>query len=347
MQAERLFFGLLWGGIAGIIIYFCLYIVLTFLGAIGMGNLEKGAEWAHPFALHFGLASPVIGLIIGVAMNAREQEQERKDQEYRQKRDRADAQDRKDKAAAELERQKKQLGTLETSSRQGFLTLFELVPSADAHLDCAEEEFTEGAFAPFWDEIEHATNKLAAYHSTVLSICMNAKQYKEQAARLTIPIAPLSLDRRFPDARPVAQRLAQLVRAAQKNFHFATIYEQRKTNKLLYEGFGTLASAISSLNDKISSSLGELSKSMDDILETAREQKEIIQSVADRDSLAMLMARVKAYCSNQSESKADLAKYLRVCSSDVDEWLLAGEEPSNYQIILIRDWLGEKARKVR
>ena len=64
----------------------------------------------------------------------------------------------------------------------------------------------------------------------------------------------------LPDARPTAQRLAVVVRKAQKDFHFATIFEQRKTNKILVAGFSTLASAIYEIGDAISYSLNNLAQ---------------------------------------------------------------------------------------
>jgi uncharacterized phage infection (PIP) family protein YhgE len=172
-------------------------------------------------------------------------------------------------AAAELQRKKADLASLLTSARRDFLTLRELVQLADINLDAAEGNFAEEAFSPFWDEVENATNKLAAYDEGIRRVNDNAKDYKNRALKLSASEIPeFSLPAgKLPDARPVAQRLSEIVRKAQKNFQFAMIYEQRKTNQLLYAGFGSLGIAIYSLRDKLSQSLSALSESVNSSLQ--------------------------------------------------------------------------------
>ena len=83
-----------------------------------------------------------------------------------------------------------------------------------------------------------------------------------------------------PDPRGTVDRLAQIMRKAMNNPHpqFATIYyqrktiyEQRKTNTLLVEGFSTLGTAIYAVGDSITSSIADLSASLhadaEDVLE--------------------------------------------------------------------------------
>jgi hypothetical protein len=53
-----------------------------------------------------------------------------------------------------------------------------------------------------------------------------------------------------------------IVRRAQKDFQFASIYEQRKTNQLLVGGFASLAQAINQLGDRLQSSLESLATSI-------------------------------------------------------------------------------------
>lgn len=139
------------------------------------------------------------------------------------------------------------------------------VSAAGGQLDKAENEFAEGAFAPFWDEIERAANNLAAYRNQVAVINRLARigiayqtVRKRSPACLPVQLAKGAL----PDARPAAIRLSAMVRAAQKDFQFATIYELRKTNKLLVAGFKTLALAISDLGDAIYESLNDLSRNL-------------------------------------------------------------------------------------
>jgi len=155
---------------------------------------------------------------------------------------------------------------LHTETHKAYLDISNHVATADQHLAAAEKEFNAGAFAPFWDQIEHAANELAAYKNEVEHVRRSVEVYKTEATeleRLSVPAPPLDLaGRQLPDGRPVAARFAAIVRKAQTNFQFAVIFEQRKTNQLLHTGFGNLGAAIYSLGDSINASLSTLSKSL-------------------------------------------------------------------------------------
>ena len=161
------------------------------------------------------------------------------------------------------------LETLKTSAESHIVSLRDLLPQAAADLDRADRDFSERAFAPFWDAIESAARALANYHSGVTKIrdasvehALRAGILPEMPSRLEIATGD------FPDARPVAQRLASTVRKAQKDFEFATIYEQRKTNQLLFAGFQTLAAAIDHMQESIASALSDLAETVGASLET-------------------------------------------------------------------------------
>lgn len=155
---------------------------------------------------------------------------------------------------------------LQSETQKACLEISAHVADAEKHLDAAEKEFAEGAFAPFWDRIEHAANELAAYKNEVEHMRRNVDVYHNEAGvleKLTGSAPPLTVPwNALPDARPVASRFAAIVRKAQTNFQFAVIYEQRKTNQLLHAGFGTLGAAIYSLGESINASLDTLSKSL-------------------------------------------------------------------------------------
>ena len=127
---------------------------------------------------------------------------------------------------------------------------------ADAALDQAEVEFADGAFAPFWDEIEAAANCLARVDEAVREIASVSEHYWDHTAKLDEPPPPLMIDpSSLPDIEGIAERLQSVVCPAQRDFQFATIFEQRKTNQLLVNGFGTLAWAIAEISDRLSRSL--------------------------------------------------------------------------------------------
>lgn len=193
------------------------------------------------------------------------------------------------------------LKSIITSSENEFNKLPNFIEDSKWYLDKAEDEFSDGAFAPFWDAIESATNSLAAYHQNINQLTRTTQDYdikanefslwinkinygvvyniKNQPFTIEAPEFKLPLGK-LPDAIPTAERLAKIVRKAQKDFHFATIYEQRKTNQLLYQGFRSLGDAIYSIGSEISFSLDGLSNklnvSLSDLLESSHEQNRII-----------------------------------------------------------------------
>lgn len=190
---------------------------------------------------------------------------------------------------AHLNNSKDTISRLLTESKSLLNNFAALISEAEHHLTQAKHEFDEGAFAPFWDEIEHAVNKLASYHQNIKQLDYFRQKYQEQAALLrvdSIQVPPLDITHgRIVDARPTAKRLASIVRMAQKDFQFATIYEQRKTNKLLYEGFRSLGDAIYSMGNEITSSLQTLSSgfrvSLDDLLDATQVQTKTISMQTD------------------------------------------------------------------
>lgn len=291
--------GLIIGAILGYLmaVFFGIFNSIFCTQRIGTPDVVALSKSITSFSLAFMPLGAIIGFILPVMDELRRQAvldtEQRRERETKQRREReaveAQQQCERDQAAAELERNKNHLSSLVATTRHDYLALPELVAAGDIHLDRAEAEFADRVFAPFWDEIEHATNKLAAYHQGIRRISTNAAAYEQLSSRLSIQTPSFSLpEGKLPDARIVAERLSKIVRAAQKDFQFATIYEQRKTNQLLYVGFGTLGAALSSLGHAISSSLQELSdsvhSSLDDLLQATLDQTEMMESVSERQA---------------------------------------------------------------
>ncbi len=150
---------------------------------------------------------------------------------------------------------------------------------AEVALGEAEKEFKEGAFAPFWDAVEKVVISLGNFDQAVKFVVENSQQHLECVESLDNdrPVFSVALDN-LPDPRSTSQRLHSIVRRAQKDFQFATIYEQRKTNEILVAGFGDLANALTNMDDRISSSLNDLastiSLSLAEINETLESESE-------------------------------------------------------------------------
>jgi hypothetical protein len=138
-----------------------------------------------------------------------------------------------------------------------------LVTEACTRLEQADHEYRENAYAPFWSAIEAAAIALATYEGYIEDVGRNADEYAKCTAMIRADLPAFDLgERELPSVAAPLERMRYLVRAAQTDFPFATIYEQRKTNQLLVAGFQTLEQAIWQLGDRFDSSLETFSRSL-------------------------------------------------------------------------------------
>ena len=138
-----------------------------------------------------------------------------------------------------------------------------LAQAAERAIDKAEEEFADGVFAPFWDAVEVTTTKLAEFEFIVQQVVQRSQDYNNARAKLLGPAPAFDFGLKvLPDATHASNRLKAIVRQAQKNPHFATIYELRKTNRILVEGFTNLGQALTEVGDRLESSMDTLRSSL-------------------------------------------------------------------------------------
>lgn len=151
---------------------------------------------------------------------------------------------------------------LSTSS----FALFEAMPkhlmNAEELLDQAELDFDEGAFEPFWDSIEQCALRLGHLDDGVRTITSNSQLHTEVARHYEETVSPfpivLESVKGMVAANVTADRMKGIVRKAQRNFQFTTIFQQRKTNQLLIAGFNNLAQALDGMGRRIESSINDL-----------------------------------------------------------------------------------------
>ena len=178
-----------------------------------------------------------------------------------------------------------------TNAVKMFESLPEEIKTAELALDKAEEEFEDGAFVPFWDVVERAVTHLARFDQVINQILSQSCSYKLMLKDYDSPppVFSLNIDK-LPDASSTADKLQRIVRRAQKNFHFTTIYEQRKTNQILVQGFQSLGQALSDMTYRIESSIDALSEffsnSMSDLVRSNRENALEIKDQLKTDSEA-------------------------------------------------------------
>jgi hypothetical protein len=127
----------------------------------------------------------------------------------------------------------------------------------------AEIEFSENAFAPFWDAVEAAAQHLAVFidHTNQLSRGAAAYYTSLEGRKHTFPIFPAHAST-LPDPAHAVAELRRLVRMGQTNFQFATIWEHRRTREVLIAGFRTLGEAVGNLGVAVQSSVGDLRRSI-------------------------------------------------------------------------------------
>lgn len=142
-------------------------------------------------------------------------------------------------------------------------TLLHYLQRADSDLQVAENDFRDGAFAPFWDAIERTAISLSCFDEVTHQLTVQADRYYTSLRDRdhTFPQFPVDITA-LPDPSHTTDRMQALVRKAQCNFQFAMIYEQRKTNNILKHGFMSLASAISELGTTLSDSMDGLRESL-------------------------------------------------------------------------------------
>ncbi len=132
----------------------------------------------------------------------------------------------------------------------------------------AEVDFSESAFGPFWDSIEEAASLLAKTEKNSFRIRLNIDEYKKLVVefRSEPPSIPNSA-KILNNGRRLISKMKRLVRAAQRDFYFASIYEQRKTNQILITGFKNLKEAMEGLGTSLKDSTMEIVNAISEMAE--------------------------------------------------------------------------------
>lgn len=243
-----------------------LHVMLILIIAIGYPLGFVGAIlgwWSTTYIPIVGTGMFIVGGIGFYIINKIESSQEAKAKAKAQ--EEARLQRHREEQAAQKYYRKEIIGLGERS-----IVLFESMPehltNAEGWLDQAEVDFADGAFAPFWDSVENAANWLASFDERIRQIENNLSRYIELISKYydvppSFPLAHQSVERLGVGAA-TAKRMHAIVRTAQRNYQFASIYEQRKTNKILVAGFTNLAAALNDMAWHITDSINDLSSSV-------------------------------------------------------------------------------------
>jgi len=153
----------------------------------------------------------------------------------------------------------------------------EYLSDASRYLRIAEQEYNENAFSPFWDQVEKATRSLSEFYDDIKKLCQNGKEYtsKLYGKIHNFPVFIYDLEAEKINPAPVVSELNRIVRKGQTNFQFATIFEQKRTQKILIMGFRNLGDAINNLSYSMESAMSELTSSLSD------DMQRVSRSIAD------------------------------------------------------------------
>ena len=177
----------------------------------------------------------------------------------------------------EAERQKKERDRLQyiqslnerllrdtlTSAAVSYTEIPGHLVSAEHCLDRAETEFEERAFDPYWDAIESALRALGEADCRFNAIRNYLDQSKKLIEKLdgqsvSFPVAQADVFRLKTSTSSVRGRLDDILRMAQTDIEFTSIYHLRRHNQILIAGFRNLAEAIYGIGNQISSAIDGL-----------------------------------------------------------------------------------------
>lgn len=195
-------------------------------------------------------------------------------------------------AELRMARCRESVNSLAKSIASAFEAAQEHSRSATKLLDAAEIDLADRAFAPFWDSIESAIVSVGMLDESIRSINEHFKQYPAlvtEYGEVTPKIVIAEEWRNTLTGAPdVSARLRQLVRVAQRDFEFASIFEQRKTHRLLVEGFAGLDDAVAAMTGRLEASISSLNSSIarlqDDLHDSLDSIHEEIRGVRDEIS---------------------------------------------------------------
>lgn len=267
------------GGIAGFLAGMVLYIPGCVVATIAT-NERRGSEIAESLVGPLPILGAVIGIVMAIVEDRKKTAAARKQHEAKVAAEEAEKEATRRHHRERQQGYRQQMVTLGEQSMASFEAMPTHLRTAAEHLDQAEQDFSAGVFAPFWDSVESAARTLGHFEAGVRAIQSHSSTYADlvkryEAAPPQWPLSPQSVERLTIGAA-TAERMRGIVRRAQSDFQFAVIYEQRKTNQLLVAGFTNLAQALDQMTWRITTSIESLTSSVEAIGSTINESVQAV-----------------------------------------------------------------------
>lgn len=263
--------------------------------AIGMGSLVVGVLPALVVGAMTGVGPAILTAVVcgllgfflsrqaeerGKEEDRRVARQHEQSEQHRKKLAQAEREARAAKHRMQIERDRQQaeqnafasIRALVSQTASAYLTLPMLVEEIERDYLASKQQFSDGAFSPFWSSIEQAYNGLGHFSHNVVMIAEAASAFPEQVqsyigsygSEETLPQFPVDLEAGsvLEVAKTLSSAISDLVYVAQKEPVFAQIWEQRRTTAAVVEGFGTLDQAIGRMTYALSGQIKDLNGSL-------------------------------------------------------------------------------------
>lgn len=167
-------------------------------------------------------------------------------------------------------------------------------------LNDARESFTDNLYAPFWDNIEKAMSSIDRYYDCIDELRKLVEDYTKCTSEykpkegevVSFPIN-LKIVSSFDKITELERKMQNMIRPAQSNIDFASIYEMRRTSQILVAGFQNLSSAIYGLGDTLSEQLSSLNSEIFSLGEVIDSSAKSISSTVSNSSLVQSELMIK------------------------------------------------------
>ena len=292
--------------IIAILVFLVALIFLSVSEAQKYGGSLEPWEMAMPFIIMIAICLVICFVIHVIKVDKKEKEKEEREKQEREARIEREKQEAKAIIARKIKSEQRVVGLVNSSTATSKM-LIDRVATAKSAIDSAERNYADGAFDPFWDDVESAVTSLALFNAGVKQITEYSEKYKMEIQALGSVPAVFDWDKAvdIPDAKLIADRLREIVRTAQKDPTFAMIYEQRKTNQLLSIGFANLAQALNEIAWRIDESTSTLSMSISDLSQVVSETsaKEIEAGREDSQAIVKGTQAIKGQIESDAKTR--------------------------------------------
>lgn len=141
---------------------------------------------------------------------------------------------------------------------EAMRSLDRLILKMEFHLQAAEKLFSERAFGPFWDEIGDAAGCVAEYSDAISSLSTRDWRWDGKTKLVFIMTKTSWTPAELPNISTALGQMQKIIRIGQRDFEFASIYEQRRTQAILIEGFQNLQEVVQKTGVRVIDALKSL-----------------------------------------------------------------------------------------